>query len=915
MYIGKATYEKDDKIMNYNEARKKFEKKWQLEWEKSGIYEAKDESRPKAAGAARVKKYFAMFEFPYPSGAGMHVGHVRSQTAMDIITRKRRMEGFNVLYPIGWDAFGLPTENYAIKMGIDPAVATKQNTENFTRQLKAMGFGLDWSREIDTTDPNYYKWTQWMFLKFFEKGLAYKAKTFINWCPKDKIGLANEEAAGGVCDRCGGPVEKREKEQWMIRITDYADKLLEGLKTVDYIPQARTQQENWIGRSEGAEIDFPVVSEKVLDELVEKNHSTGTNRNAELEILKANQDSYRENFKLLKIFTTRPDTIFGSTYVVLSPEHQLINKFQPHITNWRDVEKYVENADRKTIEERNDDKEKTGIELKGIVAIHPVTHEELFVWVSDYVLSAYGTGAIMAVPAHDERDFEFAKKYKLPIFDVISEHPLQEPIIIEDSPDIIACAMDPFPPEKPFLGEGFLMHSGKFNGLDSEEAKKRITEAVGGKITVRYKLRDWVFSRQRYWGEPIPLVFCPACAKNKVEVPSSKHQEPSLGEKQNPGWFAMDEKDLPLKLPKVEKYQPTDTGESPLANITDWVNVKCPKCKGPAKRETDTMPNWAGSSWYYLGYVMSKNAFKKPVSLATWNLELENFRHFMPVDWYNGGMEHTVLHLLYSRFWNIFLYDLGLVPTSEPYKKRTSHGTVLAADGAKMSKSLGNVVNPDDIIAEFGADALRLYEMFMGPFNQAISWDPHGILGCSRFLERVWNVSNSVILNESEGSKKQDSSPVAQNDSVTRLVHKTLKKVGTDIESMAFNTAISAMMVLANALSDEKEIGRNEWEIFLKILAPFAPHMTEELWSELGNMKSIHIAPWPEFDPKLLIEDSFELVIQINGKIRDKVSVLMNINQAEVEKIVLVREETKKWLTATPKKVIFVKNRLINLII
>lgn len=765
--------------MKYDDARKKFESKWQKAWEKSGIYNAK-------TGDKR-KKYYALFEFPYPSGAGMHVGHVRSQTAMDIISRKRRMEGFNVLYPIGWDAFGLPTENYAIKMGIDPAVATKQNTDNFRRQLKAMGFGLDWEREIDTTDPNYYKWTQWMFLKFFEKGLAYKAKTYINWCPKDKIGLANEEAAGGVCDRCGGPVEKREKEQWMIAITKYADKLLKGLEGLDYIPQAVTQQTNWIGRSEGAEIDFKTTAGDAI-----------------------------------RVFTTRPDTLFGATYMVLAPEHALVQGWKSKITNWSEVEKYIASVKNKPEEERlAEGKEKTGVELKGVKAINPATKQEIPVWVADYVLSTYGTGAIMAVPQHDERDRAFAEKFKLSIVD--------KPLISID------------------------------------EAIK----ITGGKKTVKYKLRDWVFSRQRYWGEPIPLIKCEDC-----------------------GWVAVPEKDLPVKLPKVEKYQPTDTGESPLSAIESFVNAKCPKCKKPAKRETDTMPNWAGSSWYFLRYLDPKN--KKEFASK------EALEYFMPVDWYNGGMEHTVLHLLYSRFWNMFLYDCGLVPTSEPYKKRTSHGMVLAADGSKMSKSLGNVINPDDIIAEFGADALRMYEMFMGPFNQAISWDPHGILGCTRFLEKVYRVGAEKIAKKGEDVV------------LTKLLHKTIKKVGEDIESMSFNTAISAMMVFMNEAASKESVPSNIWKAFLQILAPFAPHLAEELWDE---KKSIHISEWPTYDAKLIVEDSFELIIQVNGKVRDKVSASMNTSQADAEKLAMSREETKKWLTATPKKIVFVPNRLINFIV
>ena len=802
--------------MKYDEARKQFEPKWQKEWEKKKLYNAKT--------GDKKPKYYALFEFPYPSGAGMHVGHVRSQTAMDIISRKRRMEGFNVLYPIGWDAFGLPTENYAIKMGIDPALATKQNTDNFRRQLKAMGFGLDWDREIDTTDPEYYKWTQWMFLKFFEKGLAYKAKTYINWCPKDKIGLANEEAAGGVCDRCGGPVEKREKEQWMIAITKYADRLLEGLKDVDYIPQAKTQQENWIGRSEGAEIEFSIQ----------------------------NLES-----SSIKVFTTRPDTIFGATYMALAPEHELIKKLGSRILNLEEVQKYIASVKNKPEEERlTEGKEKTGVELKGLRVINPATKQEIPVWVADYVLSTYGTGAIMAVPQHDERDRAFAEKFKLPIVD--------KPLISIDE----------------------------------------VINLTGGKKTVKYKLRDWVFSRQRYWGEPIPLVFCEHCELNDKRLTTND------GERLNPGWVAVPKKDLPVKLPKVEKYQPTDTGESPLSAIESFVNVKCPKCKKPARRETDTMPNWAGSSWYFLRYLdpQNKKEFASKKALEYWMgparpagvSEGSQRKYSGGVDWYNGGMEHTVLHLLYSRFWNMFLYDLGLVPTSEPYKKRTSHGMVLAADGSKMSKSLGNVINPDDIIAEFGADSLRLYEMFMGPFNQAISWDPHGILGCTRFLEKVYRVGTEKVVKKGEDA------------ALLKVLHKTIKKVTEDIESMSFNTAISSMMVFMNEAASRESVPESIWSPFLQLLAPFAPHLTEELWD---GKKSIHISEWPAHNATLIVDESFELIVQINGKVRDKVSAPMNITQVDAEKLVTAREETKKWLTATPKKVIFVPNRLINFIV
>ncbi len=815
-----------------------IEKRWQAEWETLGIYNAK--GNPSAGSEQAGKKWYSLFEFPYPSGDGLHVGHLRPYIGMDVISRKKRMEGYDVLFPIGWDAFGLPTENYAIKNGISPEVATKKNTDNFRRQFKSFGPSLDWSREIDTTDPNYYKWTQWMFLKFFEKGMAYKAKTYINWCPKDKIGLANEEAAGGVCDRCGGPVEKREKEQWMISITKYADKLLDGLKDVDYISQAKIQQENWIGRSEGAEIEFKLKG-----------------------IVKSSDGKPLT----IGVFTTRPDTIFGATYLVLAPEHDfiagLIKGLFP-LLNREEVITYVEAARKKSEDERNSaDKEKTGVELKGIKAINPATNEEIPVYVADYVLTGYGTGAIMAVPQHDERDQAFAKKFNLPIVD--------KPLVSVDE----------------------------------------VMQITGGKKTVKYKLRDWVFSRQRYWGEPIPLVYCEQCA--------SMHNHRTIaneGERLNPGWFAVVDAALPVVLPKVEKYQPTDTGESPLANMTEWVNTTCPNCKGPAKRETDTMPNWAGSSWYFLRYTDPANMkeFASTEALKNW----------MPVDWYNGGMEHTVLHLLYSRFWNMFLYDCGLVPTSEPYKKRTSHGLILAEGGVKMSKSKGNVISPDDIIAEYGADALRTYEMFMGPFEQAIAWDKRGILGTVRFLEKVWNIATHTV----DGESKAGNSSVATSErlsspnnrttdkELTALLHKTIKKVSADIEAMAFNTAISTLMIFINKCDEYRSIdSKTIWAPFLQLLAPFAPHMAEELWMKLGNTTSIHISNWPVADEKLLVEDTFELIIQVNGKMRDKVSAPIGISQADAEVLALGRDEVKKWISGTPKKVIFVENRLINFIV
>ncbi|MCC7160223.1 leucine--tRNA ligase [Candidatus Nomurabacteria bacterium] len=757
---------------------KKIEKKWQDIWEKKGIYRAQDKSKK--------PKFYGLIEFPYPSGAGMHVGHIRSNTAMDIIVRKRRMESFNVLYPIGWDAFGLPTENYAIKTGIAPSKVTKQNTDIFRKQLKAIGFSFDWSREIDTTDPKYYKWTQWIFLQFLKNGLAYKAKMTINWCPKDKIGLANEEVVGGVCERCGMQVEKREKEQWMLAITKYADRLDKDLDEVDYLPQIKLAQRNWIGKSDGTEIDFKI-----------KGHDS-----------------------VIKVFTTRPDTIFGATYLVLAPEHEMVQKLKSQITNWsEEVEKYVKEVKNKTdIERTNEDKVKTGIELKGIKAINPANKEGIPVWVADYVLPHYGTGAIMAVPADDERDREFAEKFKLPII-------------------------------KDYKKAGF------------EDFGKRIT---------KFKLRDWVFSRQRYWGEPIPVVFCDKC-----------------------GTIPVPEKDLPVELPKVKNYQPTDSGESPLANISKWVNTKCPKCKGKAKRETDTMPNWAGSSWYYLRYVDTKN--KKEFA------DKKNLKYWTPVDWYNGGNEHTTLHLLYSRFWHKFLFDLKLVPTGEPYKKRTSHGMILADDGTKFSKSKGNGVNPEDVVKNYGADSLRLYEMFMGPFDQAVSWNRDGMVGPRRFLERVWKISQKLSKNSSL--------------SVLKLLNKTIKKVGEDIDAMRFNTAISSMMVLVNEM-DKEEVGVKDYKKFLQILAPFAPHITEELWNMLGEKKTVHLSLWPKVDESLLEDKEIKIVVQINGKVRTEIMINVDESEEEIKKQVISNDIVLKFTNGGEvKKVIYVKNRLINIVL
>ena len=722
---------------------KEIEEKWQDHWQKSGIYEAKDFSD--------LPKYYLLIEFPYPSGDGLHVGHIRSYTAMDIISRKRRMEGFNVLYPIGWDAFGLPTENYALKTGKDPKVVTKENTDTFRRQIRSLGLSFDWSREINTTDPKYYKWTQWIFLKFLEKGLAYKAKIPINWCPKCKIGLANEEVVDGNCERCGAPVEQKEKEQWMLAITKYAERLDKDLDEVDYPDRVKIQQRNWIGRSEGVLIKFDDI----------------------------------------EIFTTRPDTILGATFIVVAgKEDKFTGRF---VTN-------------------------------------PATKEKIPVWEAEYVMSDYGTGAIMGVPADDERDMEFAKKYKLPI--------------VED-----------------YQKAGF--------------------EDFGKKVT-KYRLRDWVFSRQRYWGEPIPVIHCSKC-----------------------GVAPVPEKDLPVELPKVEKYQPREDGESPLANIDEWVNVTCPKCGGKAKRETDVMPNWAGSSWYFLAYLFNKEGFASSASIENWKLQIENFRHFMPVDWYNGGMEHTVLHLLYSRFWNKFLYDLKLVPTSEPYKKRTSHGLILAENGEKMSKSKGNVVNPDTIVKQFGADTLRLYEMFMGPFEQAIAWSEDALVGPRRFLERVWRLKTKVAKGQTLDTDSQG----------LTLMHQTIKKVSDDIESMKFNTAVSSLMIYVNSLDKKDKISQEEFKTLILLLAPFAPHITEELWLLLGRKDSIHIQNWPTYDSKKLIKDEIILAVQINGKVKANVLVSRDQSEEEIKTMALALPEVNKWLKGKkPERVIVVPRKIISIV-
>jgi len=998
-------------MKNYDPS--KIEKKWQKKWENKDLDKARDFSK-------KPKKYI-LVEFPYPSGDGLHVGHIRSYSALDAIARQKRMKGYNVMYPFGWDAFGLPTENYAIRTGIHPRQATDENIKIFKQQAKSLGLSFDWSREIDTTDPKYYKWTQWIFLKFFEQGLAYQAEMPINWCPSCKIGLANEEVIEGKCERCGETTEKRNIKQWLLKITAYADKLIEGLEKVDYPERVKASQINWIGRSHGCAVKFSI------------NNFSAKGGSAA-----------GEQFSI-DIFTTRVDTIFGVTALVLAPENEIIAKIGNQISNIKEVEKYIGQAKRKSeLQRTSEAKERTGVELKGISTVNPANNEKVPIWIADYVLAHYGGGAVMMVPAHDKRDWDFAEKYKLPIKPVIvpknancivahgcpsdrekamnpatrtydkhwiqwikkeletrgikTETPLmpapwkpdykawkkefekndinENTILIghscgcsflvrwlgetkksilklilvapwkikEDASeaektfyefpidagikervkDIVIFTADDeakdgknglkmfykalggeiinlqdhghytlknmgteefpelldevFKTKEVFIDDGKLINSEQFNGLKSEEARKKITkwleEKKSGRSKVEYKLRDWVFSRQHYWGEPIPIIHCEKCGA--VPVP---------------------EKDLPVELPYVEKYQPTDTGESPLANVKNWINVKCPKCNEPAKRETDTMPNWAGSSWYFLRYIDPKN--NKTFA------DQKKLKYWLEVDLYNGGMEHTTLHLLYSRFWHKFLYDLGLVPTEEPYAKRTSHGIVLAEDKRKMSKSWGNVIKPDEIVKIYGADSLRIYEMFMGPFNQAISWNHNGLVGCFRFLGRVWN-----IFQDKEKVSRSGKEAIAK-------LHQLIKKVGEDLDAMKFNTAIASMMEFINLWMQEKQtLSKKDAEIFLKLLSSFAPHISEELWEKLGHKKSIFLEKWPEYNPKLIIEDTFELVVQINGRVRDKINVPTDITQNEAERIALGSGMVKKWTESKQvKKTIFVKNRLINIII
>ena len=806
--------------MSYN--FKEIEKKWQDKWYAEGTFNAKNDFT--------MKKWYGLIEFPYPSGQGLHVGHPRSYTALDIIARKRRMQGYNVLFPIGFDAFGLPAENYAIKNHIHPKITTEKNVNHFREQLKSIGFSFDWSREINTTDPSYYKWTQWIFIQLYKHGLAYKATMPINFCTGCKVGLANEEVVNGVCERCGSPVVQKEKSQWMLRITKYAQRLIDDLDDVDYLDKIKAQQKNWIGRSEGAEVTFKIA----------------------------------DSDETLTVYTTRPDTLFGATYMVVAPEHHIIDKLSDRITNMDEIEEYKHQASLKSDFERSElNKEKTGCEIKGIKAINPLTNEEIPIWISDYVLITYGTGAIMAVPGHDTRDHEFAKKFHLPIVQVI-----------KPAHETMECDID----KEAFtdVETGILINSGFLDDLPVVEAKKKVISFLEdhhiGKKQVNYKLRDWVFSRQRYWGEPIPMIYCEKC-----------------------GWVPVPEEELPLKLPDVEDYEPGENGESPLARHTEWVNTTCPHCGGKAKRETDTMPQWAGSSWYYLRYMDAHN----DKALAS----KEALEYWSPVDWYNGGMEHTTLHLLYSRFWHKFLYDIGVVPTKEPYQKRTSHGMILGSNGEKMSKSKGNVVNPDDIVNEFGADAFRVYEMFMGPFDQTAPWSMESIRGCAKFLDRVWNLQNLLVDGEEYSPKFE------------KAMHRAIKKVSNDIEEMKFNTAVSTFMTLVNDFYKEKKINKAELKTFLQLLNPFAPHMTEELWQTvLGGTEMLAYMEWPTYDEEKTIADEITLPIQFNGKLKATITISLDEEEenvkAKVHEAVCDKLENK-----TIVKEIYVKNKIYNIVV
>ncbi|NLV34828.1 MAG: leucine--tRNA ligase [Clostridiaceae bacterium] len=802
-------------MMEYNP--KEIESKWQKKWDELKCFQAKDN--------LSLPKYYALVEFPYPSGEGLHVGHPRPYTALDIVSRKRRLQGYNVLFPMGWDAFGLPTENYAMKNKMHPAEVTKRNIARFKSQLKSIGYSFDWDREVNTTDPKYYRWTQWIFLQLFKHGLAYKKNMSINYCTSCKVGLANEEVVDGRCERCGAEVVKKMKNQWMLKITEYADKLIDGLSDVDYLESIKAQQINWIGKSTGAEVDFSL---------------TGTD-------------------EPLTVYTTRPDTLYGVTYMVISPEHPYIDKYKSLIMNLEQIREYqLESSKKSDFERAEIAKEKTGVEIKGIKAINPVNDKQIPIWVSDYVLMSYGTGAIMAVPGHDQRDYEFAKKFNLPIVEVVAGGDLSKEAFTD-------------------IETGIMVNSGIIDGMEVKDAKIKITEYIEskkiGKAKDNYKLRDWVFSRQRYWGEPIPLIYCETC-----------------------GWVPLNESELPLLLPDLKTYEPAEDGESPLSKMTDWVNTTCPKCHKPAKRETDTMPNWAGSSWYFLRYIDPNNdeAFASKDKIAYW----------MPVDWYNGGMEHVTLHLLYSRFWHKFLYDIGYVNTPEPYSKRTAHGMILGENNEKMSKSRGNVVNPDKVIDNYGADTLRMYEMFIGDFEKSAPWSESGVKGCRRFLDRAFKMMD-FMTEEDYYSKDMET-----------LMHRTIKKVTNDFETLKFNTAIAQLMAFTNAVYQKGSITRKEMRDFLILLNPVSPHVTEEMWTLCGFDGYLHSYKWPEYDETKTIEDEVEIVIQVNGKIKTKIMISSDMSKEDMEALVYKDEAILKAIEGKqPKKVIAVPKRLINIVI
>ena len=811
----KLKYRLGENPLKYD--HKQVEKKWQDIWDEKQCF--------KAENGSDKEKFYALVEFPYPSGQGLHVGHPRSYTALDIVARKKRMQGYNVLYPMGWDAFGLPTENFAIKNHVHPAEVTKKNIARFKSQLKSLGLSFDWSREINTTDPSYYKWTQWIFLQLFKKGLAYKKEMSVNWCTSCKCVLANEEVVNGVCERCGSEVVHKTKSQWMLAITKYAQRLIDDLDDVDYIERVKIQQKNWIGRSTGAEVDFKTTEGDTLT-----------------------------------VYTTRPDTLFGATYMVISPEHPMIEQWGDKLANIADVRAYREEAARKSDFERTElNKDKTGVKLAGVAAINPVNGKEIPIFVSDYVLMGYGTGAIMAVPAHDDRDWEFAKKFGCEIIEVVSGG--------EDVQKAAFTAKDE---------TGILVNSDFLNGKTVKDAIPAMIEWLGekgiGRAKVQYKLRDWVFSRQRYWGEPIPIVKCDKC-----------------------GYVPLPEDQLPLELPNVHTYEPTDNGESPLAHMTDWVNTTCPCCGGPAKRETDTMPQWAGSSWYFLRYMDPHNdkALASPEALKYWS----------PVDWYNGGMEHTTLHLLYSRFWHKFLYDIGVVPTKEPYAKRTSHGMILGENGEKMSKSRGNVVNPDEIVDTYGADTMRLYEMFIGDFEKAAPWSPKSIKGCRRFLERVWSLADKVQDGD-EYSKEHEA-----------LMHRTIKKVGEDADNLKANTAIAALMTMLNEFYD-KGVNKAEYKTFLALLNPFAPHITEELWQQLGENGLLSIAPWPQYDESKTVESTVEMAVQVNGKLKGTIKLAADADKQAAIDAALAEEKVQHAIEGKQiVKQIVVPGKIVNIVV